>query len=161
MTMPKALCPRYNVDWLYVSRKGGGRGLVIIEDSIDSSIQRLEDNIGLHEAGLIKATRNNHDNMMANRMAIKRKQKWEEKQLCGCFKRLINNISREKTWTWQRKGNITREIESLLIAAQNNAIRTNQIKSRIDETQQNSKCRLYGDWDETINHFIRECCKLA
>ena len=54
-----------------------------------------------------------------------------------------------------------RETESLLIAAQNNAIRTNHIKARIDKTQQNSKCRLCGDRDETINHIISECSKLA
>ena len=58
------------------------------------------------------------------------------------FKRLINNISHDKTWTWLRKGNFKRETESLLIAAQDNAIRTNHIKARIDKTQQNSKCRL-------------------
>ena len=44
MTMHKALHPRDDVDRLYVSRKGG-RGLVSIEDSIDASIQRLEDYI--------------------------------------------------------------------------------------------------------------------
>ena len=99
--------------------------------------------------------------MMANRMTITRKQKWEEKQLYGRFKRLINNISHKKTWTWLRKGNFKRETESLLIAAQNNAIRTNHIKARIDKTQQNSKCRLCGDRDEMINHIIRECSKLA
>ena len=54
-----------------------------------------------------------------------------------------------------------REIESLLIAAQNNAIRTNYIKARIDNTQQNSRCRLCGHRDETINHIIREYSKLA
>ena len=47
------------------------------------------------------------------------------------------------------------------MAAENNAIRTNHIKARIDKTQQNSKCRLYGDKDETINHIISECSKLA
>ena len=92
-------------------------------------------------------------------MAITRKQKWEEKQHYGRFKRLIN-ISHEKTWMWLRKGNFKRETESLLIAAQNNAIRTN-IKARINKTQQNSKCRLCGERDETINHIISECSKLA
>ena len=29
------------------------------------------------------------------------------------------------------------------------------------KTQQNSKCRLCGDRDETINHIISECSKLA
>ena len=69
-------------------------------------------------------------------MTIPRKQKWEEQQLHGRFKRLMSNISNEKTWTWLRKGNFKRETESLLIAAQNNAIRTNHIKARIDKMQQ-------------------------
>ena len=98
---------------------------------------------------------------MDNKMTKTRKQKWEEKQLYGRFKRLINNISHDKTWTWLRKGNFKRETESLLIAAQNNDIRTNHIKTRIDKTQPNSKCRLCGDRAETINHIISECSKLA
>ena len=141
--------------------KEGGRGLASNEDSVDESIQRLEDYIEKHHGGLIAAIRNDTVNTMDNRMTITRKQKREEKQLYGRFKRLINNISHDKTWTWLRKGNFQRETESLLIAAQNNAIRTNQIKARIDKTQQNSKCRLCGDKDETINHIIKECCKLA
>ena len=36
-----------------------------------------------------------------------------------------------------------------------------QFKARIDKTQQNSKCRLCGDRDETINHIINEYTKLA
>ena len=85
----------------------------------------------------------------------------EGKQLYGRFKRLINNISHQKIWTWIRKGNFMRETESFLMAAQDNPIRTNHIKARIDKMQQNSKCRLPGDRDETINHIISECGKLA
>ena len=94
-------------------------------------------------------------------MTKTRKQKWKEKQLHGRFKRLINHISHDKTWTWLRKGNFKRETESLLMAAQNSAIRTNHIKARIDKTQQNSKCRLCSDREETINHIISEFSKLA
>ena len=82
-------------------------------------------------------------------------------QLYGRFKRLINNVSHQKTWTWLRKGNLKRETGSLLIAARDRAIRTNHIKARIDKMQQNSKCRLCGDRDEAINHIISECSKLA
>ena len=62
---------------------------------------------------------------------------------------------------WLCKGNLKRETESLLMSAQNNVIRTNHIKVRIDKTQQNSKCRLFGDRDETINHIISEYSKLV
>ena len=98
---------------------------------------------------------------MDNRITINRKQKWERKQIYGRRKRVINNIALDKTWTWLRKGNFKREIESLMITAQNNAVRTNHIKVRIDKTQQNSKCRLCGDRDDTINHIISKCSKLA
>ncbi len=47
------------------------------------------------------------------------------------------------------------------MAAQDNAIRTNHIKARIDKMQQSSKCRLCGDRDKTINHIISECSKFA
>ena len=152
MNMHKALHPRDDVYWLYLSRKEGGRGFARIEERVDKSIQRLEDCIEKHEGGLITAIKNDTDNMVDNRMTITRKQKWKEKQHYGRFKRLINNISHEKTWTWLRKGNSKRKTESLLITAQNNAIRTNHIKARIDKTRQNNKFRQWG----YINHIISE-----
>ena len=161
MTMHKALRPRDDVDRRYVSRKQGGRGLAKHRRHrwrIHTTARRLHRK---HERGLITTIRNDTDNTVNERMTTTRIQKWEGKQLYGRFKRLINNISHQKTWTWLRKGNLKRETESLLIAAQDNAIRTNHIKARIDNMQQNSKCRLCGDRDETINHIISECSKLA
>ena len=60
-----------------------------------------------------------------------------------------------------KKGDFKRETKSHQMAAQNSAIRTNHIKGRIDKTQQNSKCRLCGDRDKTINQIISECSKWA
>ena len=77
MTMHKALHPTDDVDRLYVPRKEGERGLASIEDSVDTSIQRLEDYIEKYERGLVTAIRNNTDNTIDNRMTITRKQKWE------------------------------------------------------------------------------------
>ena len=68
-----------------------------------------------------------------------------KKQHYGRFNRLINTTSHQKTWTWLRKENLQRETKSLLIAAQNNAIRTNDIKARRDRTQQNIKFTLCND----------------
>ena len=144
MTPHKALHPKDDVDRLYVFRKEGGRGRASIEESVDASIQRLEDYEEKHERGLIAAIRNDADSMIEHRMATAREKKWDKKQLYVLFKRLIN-ISHEKTWTWLRKGNLKRETKSLPMAAQDNAIRTNHIKVIIDKTQQNSKCRLCGD----------------
>ena len=57
MTMHKALHPRDDADRIYVSRKEGGRWIASIEDSVDTSIQRLEDYIEKYERGLITAIR--------------------------------------------------------------------------------------------------------
>ena len=74
-------------------------------------------------------------------------------QLYGCFKRLTSDISRKKTWT----GNLKRDSDSLLKAAQNNAIRLNHIKARIDKTadvgcvvRETKQC-----------HIISDCSKFA
>ena len=85
MTLHKALHPRDDVDRLYVSRKEGGRELASIEDSVDTSIQRLKDYKQKREEGLVTATRNDTENTRNNRMTIIRKQKWEGKQLYGRF----------------------------------------------------------------------------
>ena len=81
----------------------------------------------------------------------------KKKQLYGHFKRKTREISHEETWTLLGKDNLERETESLLIASQNNAMRDNYVKARIDQTQQNSRCRLCGDRDGTVNHIISEC----
>ena len=128
MTAHRTLTPRDDVDRLYVSRKEGGRGLGSIDDSVNESLQRLEDYIEKHKGALFTHIRNDTCNTMDNRMTIPRKQKLEEKQLDGRFKRLINNISHEKTWACPRKKKIKRETESLPIAAKINAIGTNHIK---------------------------------
>ena len=106
MTMHKALHPRDDVDRLYVSIRERGRRLSTIEVSVDASIQRLEGYMEKRRGRLITATRNNTNDTRTSRKTITRKQKWEEKQLYGGFKRLTSDISQEKTWTWLRKGNL-------------------------------------------------------
>ena len=62
MTIHKALHPRDDVDRQYVLRKEGRRGFVSIENSVDASIQRLEEYIEKRGGRLITASRNNTDN---------------------------------------------------------------------------------------------------
>ena len=76
MTMHKALHHKDNIDRLYVSRKEGRGVLASIEDTVDASIQRLEDYIEKRERGLIAAIRNDTDDTIDERMTT-RKQKWK------------------------------------------------------------------------------------
>ena len=85
----------------------------------------------------------------------------EWKQLSGYFKPQISEISHDKIRKWKRKENLKRETESLLIAAQNNTIRNNHIKAKIDNAQKYIKFRFCGDRDETMNHIISKRSKKA
>ena len=97
MTMHKALHRGDDVGRLYVLRNDGGGGLLGIEDSVDASIQPLEDYIEKHGLELITAIKNNADNTVTERMTITWDQKRKEKQIYGRFKRQINDISDKKT----------------------------------------------------------------
>ena len=60
-----------------------------------------------------------------------------------------------------KKGKPQKRKWILSIAAQNSAIMTNYIETKIDYTKQNSKWRLCGKGDENVNHIISGCNKLA
>ena len=54
-----------------------------------------------------------------------------------------------------------RETESLIVATQNQSIRTNLIKAKIDKSQKDTLCRLCKKADESIDHVVSGCSKLA
>ena len=54
-----------------------------------------------------------------------------------------------------------RETESLIVAAQNQSIRTNLVKGKIDKSQGDSLCRVGRKVDESTDHVVSGCSKLA
>ena len=54
-----------------------------------------------------------------------------------------------------------RETESLIVAAQNQSIRTNLVKAKIDKSQKDMLCRLCKKADESRDHVVSGCSKLA
>ena len=53
-----------------------------------------------------------------------------------------------------------RETESLIVAVQNQSIRTNLVKANIDKSQGDSLCRVCRKVHESIE-FVSGCSKLA
>ena len=88
-----------------------------------------------------------------------RKDELHNKQMHSQFFRQTEEF--DNNWDWVKDGTLKRTTESLVFAAQEQAIRTNYIKSKIDKTQDQSQCRMCGSADETINHVLSECPKLA
>ena len=87
-------------------------------------------------------------------------QEWKEKPLYGQFARQGEEQRSEETWTWLKEGKLKRETEALIIAAQDQAIRTNYIKTMVDKSQNGLKCRICKQSNETISHIVSSCSKV-
>ena len=73
---------------------------------------------------------------------------WQDKPLHGQFARQNKDQrSVENTWMWLKTGQLKREIEALIVAGQDQAMRTNCIKAKIDKAQDNPKCRMCNKMD--------------
>ena len=55
---------------------------------------------------------------------------------------------------------MTRETESLIVAAQNQSIRINLVKVKIDKSQRDTLCRLCKKVDQSFDHVVSGCSKL-
>lgn len=62
---------------------------------------------------------------------------------------------------WLKTGQLKREIETLIATSRDQAIRAYCITARIDKTQDNPKCRMSIQMDETVSQIISVCPKLA
>ena len=102
-----------------------------MENSVDASVQRVEDYIRKQWKRLMAATRNNTNDTRTSETTITRKPE------SGKNNKSLDVLN-EKTWTWLSKGKSKIEAGSLLIPTQNNILMTNQ-----------------------TNHIINLCRKLA
>ena len=75
--------------------------------------------------------------------------------------RQTKNVRGDQCWAWLQNGVLKRETESLIVAAQNQSIRTNLVKAKIDKRQGDSLCRVCRKVDESIDHIVSGCSKLA
>jgi len=70
-------------------------------------------------------------------------------------------IDKDLSWQWLVQCDLKVQTEAMICAAQEQALRTNYIKNKIDKTSENQlfrKCRENG---ETVQYIICECKKLA
>ena len=89
----------------------------------------------------------------------KRCEDWEEKVLHGQYLRQTK-VRSDQCWAWLQNGDLKRDTENLIVAAQNQSIRTNLVKARIDKSQGDYLCRVCRKVDESID-IASSCSKLA
>eukprot|EP00795_Rhopilema_esculentum_P015411 gene15411-biopygen4913 len=151
-TMNGSLHPRSDVDRLYLKRTEGGRGLQCLEEvvkleelSLAFYLSKKEEKL-LNEVvkeGLFRETEDPKERKRQN--TAERKKQFEEKVLHGQFERGTKEIRDQKgTWLWLKNGYLKKETEGLIVAAQDQALRTNWIRRNIDKENISAKCRLCG-----------------
>jgi len=83
------------------------------------------------------------------------------KPLHGQFLRQTQQTADSKSWAWLTTGGLKKETEGFLMAAQDQALRTNAIKVKIDKQEGEATCRMCKNREETVTHIISGCCKLV
>ena len=115
------------------------------------------------EERLIQAARGDNIDVLEAVSVLKRSNKkkiledWEKKVLHGQYLRQTKEVRSDQCWAWLHNGDLKRETESLIVAAQNQSIRTNLVKTRIDKSQGDSFCRVCRKVDESIDHIFSGC----
>ena len=119
------------------------------------------------EERLIQAARGGKIDGLEAASVLKRSKKenrleyWEEKVLHGQYLRQTKEVRSDKCWARLQNGDLKRETESLIVAAQNQSIRANLVKAKIDKGQRDSSCRVCRKVDESIDHIVSDCSKLV
>ena len=132
-----ALHLQADIDRLYFKRSEGGRGLMSVEDSANSEINRLSRYVEGCNGSLLEAVYKEEvlrcyaKSCEAESLQQERKERFQEKQLHREFWR--NTLVRDKTtWEWLKKGRLKKEMDGMIIAAQDQVLRTNSMKRIID-----------------------------
>jgi hypothetical protein len=91
------------------------------------------------------------------------KERWEAERLRGQFPRSLGEglIGMEESYRWLKFADIKRETESTIMLAQDQAISTNYFEKKILKQGTESKCRLYKEYEGTIDHLISGCPTVA
>ena len=86
---------------------------------------------------------------------------WEEKVLHGQYLMQTKEVRSDQCWAWLQNGDLKRKTENLIVAAENQSIRTNLVKAKIEKSQGDRLCRVCRKVDESIDHIVSHCRKLA
>ena len=80
--------------------------------------------------------------------------------ICGQYFRQ-NKVRRDQCWALLQNGDLKRETECLIVTAQNQGIRINLVRAKIDKSKGDSLCRVCRKVEKSIDHIVSGCSKLA
>ena len=76
-------------------------------------------------------------------------------KLHGQFENDTEEIKVKESWDWVRRGDLKRETEALIMAAQEQALNTNSVKQHIYKIGDTEKCRMCCEKIEKDNKRVQ------
>ena len=165
----RALHPKSNVMRIYIKRRYGGRGLISVEECCVAELRSKDLYLANSEEELLKVVARleklRKDKIESkkeynNRTEQEKMDQLRSMKLHGQLGRDTENKKLGKSWYWLRNGNLKRETESLLSAAQEQVLNTNSVR-KIYHEEVSNKCRLCGTHVENVLHIVSGCSMLA
>ena len=72
LTMHNGLCPKTNVDWLHLPRSEGGRGLIGVQDTVETAILELTNYVRNSKKAFLIAARTRKIKTEKHQMSTKK-----------------------------------------------------------------------------------------
>ena len=88
-------------------------------------------------------------------------EKYEGKPLHGQFRKATDEVRGKSSWDCLEKGHLKKESESTIVAAQDQAVCTRNMRNVVYGENVQPICRVCGAADETVAHIVSECLKLV
>ena len=146
---------------MYVERSKGGRGLLSVKDVVEEEERQLKKYTERSLEDMMEIVRQRISFRGDRAEKKERYEAWSEKVMHGQFERQTKEIRSEESWLWLQRGTLKRETESLITAAQEQALRTNYRRAKIEKDGTSPLCRMCKQAGETVSHIVSECGKMA
>ena len=88
------------------------------------------------------------------------RKKYEVKYLHGHFRK-ATEVRSKRSWDWLKKGYLEKETENTIVAAQDQALCTRNLRNMVYGESVQSICCVCDVADEAVANIVSECSKLA
>ena len=155
-----------SVDRLYMKRKDGGRGLISVFDCVECESKSLKEYVRGSLEWMLKVVAEDvgvdeSKEEYQDRIKVEREERLRGKKLHGKFFEDVKDVADKRSWQWIRSGSVVKSSEGFVFAAQEQALRTRWLRSKIEGEKVDPNCRVCGETVESVGHLASACGKLA
>ena len=71
------------------------------------------------------------------------------------------DVDEEESNSWLKSAGLKSETEDLIVAVQDQALKTKYMQAKIIKNTADPKCRICGRFQETVHHIVSGCPELS